>query len=79
MSSKIPAEIIKDLKKNYMYSIIIQMKNSVDNLSCSLDTAKDKINRLEDRSEIIIWNVAQRDNMVENIDETSIYCMISFL
>lgn len=40
------------------------MKNSVDKFYSSLDTAKDKINKLEDRSEEI-WNVAQRDNMVE--------------
>lgn len=62
-----------------MYGIIIQMKNSVDNLSCSLDTAKEKINRLEDRSEIIIRNVAQTDNMEENTGEASIYCMIPYL
>lgn len=55
------------------------MKNSVDNLSCSLDTAKEKINRLEDRSEIIIRNVAQTDNMEENTGEASIYCMIPYL
>lgn len=55
------------------------MKNSVDNFGCSLDTAEAKINRLENRAEIIIRNVAQRDNMVGNTDEASIYCMIPFL
>lgn len=61
----------RNLKKNQIYNIIIKMKNSVDKFYSSLDIAKDKINKLEDRSEEI-WNVAQRDNMVENTDEMSV-------
>lgn len=45
----------------------------MDKFYSSLDAAKEKINW---KIEEIIWNVAQRDNMVENTDEMSIYLII---
>lgn len=57
----------------------MKMKISVDKFRCSLDTAKEKINKLVDWSEEIVWNVAQRDSMVENTDEMSIYYMLLFI
>lgn len=59
--------------------VIMKMKISVDKFRCSLDTAKEKINKLVDWSEEIVWNVAQRDSMVENTDEMSIYYMLLFI
>lgn len=47
------------------------MKDSLDKFYSGLDTATDKINELEDRSQEN-WNVAQRDNMAETTDEMSV-------
>lgn len=74
MSLEIPSEITEDLGKTQIYNVIVKMKNFGQVLQQFGRSKRE--NKLEDRSEEIIWNVAQRDNMVENTDEMSIYLII---
>lgn len=76
MSLKVPAEIVEVLKKNQINNIIIKMENLMDKFCSSLVTAKEKINKLEDRSEEIIENVAQREKMVANTGESSVSVLV---
>lgn len=74
MSLEIPSEITEDLEKTQIYNVIVKLKNFGQVLQQFGRNKRE--NKLEDRSEEIIWNVAQRDNMVENTDEMSIYLII---
>lgn len=77
MSLKLyPAEM-RRFEKKKINNIIIKMKSSVGKFYSSLDTSKE--NKLEDQKKLAIWNVAQRDNIVENTDKRSIYYMIPFI
>lgn len=57
--------------------VIIKMKNSVDKFCSSLDTAKEKIIRLENRRNYLECHTKRQQ--VENTDERSMYCVVPLI